>query len=129
MQVNSLPGLVQALHKQCICILVPVQHVPGSVLYIIFAPHKVAEFSFTSINGIKFSQPCHPAGTNILYQIAWHCYDMDCFTLKKPQALINICMLQFPHHSLWQYNTLPTKTSKAKNLYGRPKIYQMQNLT
>lgn len=54
---------------------------------------------------------------------------MDCFTLKKPQALINNCMLLFPHHSLWQYNTLPTKTRKAKNLHGRPKIHQMQNVT
>lgn len=66
------------------------------------------------MNEINFSQPCYPAGTNNLYRAAWHCYNMDSFTLQKPQALINNCMLLLPHHSLWQYNILPTKTSKAK---------------
>lgn len=90
------------------------QHVPGSVLYIIFPPHNVVVFSLTLMNKINFSQPCYPAGTNNFYQAAWHCYNMDSFTLQKPQALINNCMLLLPHHSLWQYNILPTKTSKAK---------------
>lgn len=62
--------------------------------------------------GSNFSQPCHPAGTNILYQIAWHCYDMDCFTLQKPQALItSVCYYSLITHF---GNTTPSPQKQVK---------------